>query len=388
MTNYRLGWAAGILLCLLCWLFADSYAGLYLVAGTVSFLLCSVLLTALNKDIPAARIHIPGNCRKNQEVQGTLIIQRQGRLPLFKAEVELTVHNLMIGETITHNLTTGIKGKGAVEMPFTVASQLCGCGQITVSRITVFDLSGVWKKDFHMKEQAQLIVLPDTFVMDVHLMPGLLADNESIEYSSEKPGEDMSEIFGIREYMPGDNIKNIHWKLTGKCDDLMVRLPSLPMENSVLLLYETSAGTAETGADRMPQIYDALAEIFVTLSQTLLHNNIAHEIAWYDHSERALLSLPVEQEDDLLGTLGKILSSPHTADEIRTYEHYVKEHGEIGKAHAVYITPAYSGEFESVSDEIRKTAIVCSYTETAADESGQYQCSPDNYAQELHHLYI
>ena len=388
MTNYRFGWTAGVLLCLLCWLFTDSYAGLYLVAGTVLFLICSVLMTVLNKGKPAVCIHIPGNCRKNQEIQGTLTIQKQGSLPLFKMEVELTVQNLMTGEVMTHKLMTGIRGKSAAELPFKIQSGLCGCVQITVGRITVFDLTGVWKKDFHMKEQAQIIVLPDTFVMDVHLMPGLLADNESIEYSSEKSGDDMSEIFGIREYMPGDNIKNIHWKLTGKCDDLMVRLPSLPMENSVLLLYETSSGTAEAAYNRMPQVYDALAEIFVTLSQTLLHNNIAHEIAWYDHSVGALLSLSVEQEEDLLGALGKLLSSPHTTDEIRAYEHYVKEHGEIGKAHAVYITPAYSGEFETVSDEIRKTAIVCSGSETAAAESGQYLCTPDNYSQELHYLYI
>lgn len=388
MTSYRFGWAAGVLLCLLCMLFSDSYAGLYLVAGTVSFLLCSVILTALNKDIPAVRIHIPGNCRKNQEVQGVLSMQRKGRLPLFKVEVELSVCNLMTGEVITQQLRTGLKGKDITELPFRIQSELCGCVQITVTGIKVYDVTGIWNKKFNAGEQAQIVVLPDTFTTDIHLMPGLLADNESIEYSSEKPGEDMSEIFGIREYMPGDNIKNIHWKLTGKCDDLMVRLPSLPMENSVLLLYETSAVTAEAGSDRMPQVYDALAEIFVTLSQTLLHNNIAHEIAWYDHSERSLLSLDIEQEDDLLGALGRILSSPHVTDEIRAYEHYVKEHGEIGKAHTVYITSVYCGEFESVSDEIRKTAIVCSYNEAAAGQNGQYQCTPDDYGQELHYLYI
>ena len=388
MTSYRFGWAAGVLLCLLCWLFTDSYAGLYLVAGTVFFLLCSVLLTALNKDIPAVRIHIPGNCRKNQEIQGALSLQRKGRLPLFKVEVELSVHNLMTGEVMTQQLMTGLKGKDITELPFRIQSELCGCVQITVTGIKVYDVTGIWMKKFNAVEQAQIVVMPDTFAADIHLMPGLLADNESIEYSSEKPGEDMSEIFGIREYMPGDNIKNIHWKLTGKCDDLMVRLPSLPMENSVLLLYETSAAAAETGTDRMPQVYDALAEIFVTLSQTLLHNNIAHEIAWYDHCEGALLSIDIEQEDDLLGALGRILSSPHAADEMRSYEHYVKEHGEIGKAHAVYITSAYSGEFETVSDEIRKTVIVCGNAAADAAQSGQYQCTPDNYSQELHYLYI
>ena len=388
MTKYRVGWAAGVLLCLLCCIFTDSYAGLYLVAGLTFLLLCSVLVTVLNTGAPAVHIDIPGNCRKNQEIQGILTLQKQGNMPMFKVEVELSLRNMMTGEVTMHRLMTGLTGKSAAELPFRIQSGLCGCVQLTVSGIRAYDVTGIWTKEFDAGEKAQTVVLPDTFNADIQLMPGLLADNESIEYSSEKPGEDMSEIFGIREYMPGDNIKNIHWKLTGKCDDLMVRLPSLPMENSVLLLYETSAGAEEAAADRMPQVYDALAEIFVTLSQTLIHNNIAHEIAWYDHSEGALISLDIEQEEDLLGALGKILSSTHAKDEIRAYEHYVKEHGEIGKAHAVYITSAYSGEFETVSDEIRTTAIVCSTADADAEQSGQYRCTPDDYAQELHYLYI
>lgn len=388
MTKYKVGWIAGVLLCLLCCILTESYAGVYLVAGLTFLLLCSVLVTVLNAGAPAVHIDIPGNCRKNQRIRGVLRIRKQGLLPLFKVEVELSVRNLMTGEVAVHHLITGLSGKSASELPFEIQSELCGCVQIAVTGIKAYDVTGIWKKGFITGAKAQMVVLPDTFAADIQLMPGLLSDNESIEYSGEKPGEDTSEIFGIREYMPGDNIKNIHWKLTGKCDELMVRLPSLPMENSILLMYETSDGADEAAADRMPQVYDALAEIFITLSQTLLHNNISHEIAWYDHSKSALVSFIIEQEEDLLGALGKILSSPHVPDEKSAYEHYVKEHGAIGKAHVVYITSIYSGEFEAVSDEIRKTVIICSNTQTIAAENGQYQCNPDNYAQELHYLYI
>ena len=62
-----------------------------------------------------------------------------------------------------------------------------------------------------------------------HIMPGLRSDCESIEYSAYRSGSDMSEVFGIREYREGDSIRNIHWKLTGKCDDIMIKLPSLPV---------------------------------------------------------------------------------------------------------------------------------------------------------------
>ena len=40
---------------------------------------------------------------------------------------------------------------------------------------------------------------------------------------SKKKGYDFSEVTGIREYIPGDKLQNIHWKLSAKKDILMVR---------------------------------------------------------------------------------------------------------------------------------------------------------------------
>ena len=48
-------------------------------------------------------------------------------------------------------------------------------------------------------------------------------------------GEDTSEVFDIREYRSGDTSHRIHWKLSAKTDDFMVKEYSLPMERTVLL---------------------------------------------------------------------------------------------------------------------------------------------------------
>ncbi len=64
---------------------------------------------------------------------------------------------------------------------------------------------------------------------------------DSDEYSMRKAGYDPSETFAIREYQPGDRIRQIHWKLTEKFDSLMVRDYGLPIQNTVLLLLETGS---------------------------------------------------------------------------------------------------------------------------------------------------
>ena len=389
MTKYRLGWAAGILICTLCCLFTDNYQCLYIIMCILLFLLCSVFVAALDTGIPAVHFNIAENSRKSQEFYGTLTLKKSSAITLFKAQIDLTAENLMTGEKTSYQLMTGIKCKGESQIPFVMKSEFCGCIQVTVNKITLYDVTGIWKKVFAIDESAETVILPDTFVTDIHMVPGMLADNESIEYSNEKPGDDMSEIFGIREYMPGDNIRNIHWKLTGKCDELMVRLPSLPMENSVLLLMETSGELSGQDNEKAAAVYDAMAEIFITMSQNLLQNDITHEIAWYDHRDSILISLSIEREDDLLGALKKLLSCSHDADETKAYHHYVREHGQVGKAHLVYVAQEYNTEIESLSDEIVKTAITCNYSgQTAEQGSLSYTCTPDNYTQVLQYIHI
>ena len=43
-------------------------------------------------------------------------------------------------------------------------------------------------------------------------------------------------MFELREYAPGDDIRAIHWKLTSKTDDLVIRQASDPSHHTLLLL--------------------------------------------------------------------------------------------------------------------------------------------------------
>ena len=45
-----------------------------------------------------------------------------------------------------------------------------------------------------------------------------------------------SEIFDFREYVPGDDIRAIHWKLSGKTDSLILRQASDPSHYNVVLM--------------------------------------------------------------------------------------------------------------------------------------------------------
>ena len=240
MARSRMGWSIVLIGLMAAFLFLDSYAALYLMVITATVILCSILAALYGSSNIDASISMPGSLRKRDSARGEIRLKLQRNRILLRMKINVVIKNILTGEEDFHQIAVASEGRREITIPFTLQNELCGCIEVRVCKLTIYDMFGIYRKTLDVNSDARINVFPDTFHMDVKLMPGRIEDSESIEYSCEKPGDDRSETFGIREYQQGDDIRNIHWKLTGKCDDLMIKMPSLPLENSVLLLLETS----------------------------------------------------------------------------------------------------------------------------------------------------
>lgn len=80
------------------------------------------------------------------------------------------------------------------------------------------------------------------------------------EYAQDRRGLDRTEVYQIREYVPGDSLSQIHWKLTSKRETLLVREPACPVEQSLLFLVDRTWGTLE------PSQADTLMEAAASIS--------------------------------------------------------------------------------------------------------------------------
>lgn len=387
MARSRMGWSIVLIGLMAAFLFLDSYAALYLMVITATVILCSILAALYGSSNIDASISMPGSLRKRDSARGEIRLKLQRNRILLRMKINVVIKNILTGEEDFHQIAVASEGRREITIPFTLQNELCGCIEVRVCKLTIYDMFGIYRKTLDVNSDARINVFPDTFHMDVKLMPGRIEDSESIEYSCEKPGDDRSETFGIREYQQGDDIRNIHWKLTGKCDDLMIKMPSLPLENSVLLLLETSNSGV---TDKKSYIYDAMAEIYVTAGQTLINNDIAYRTAWYDHENSRMFVFDIENEDDFYNAAAKMLCTPHKEDAENTCDHYITEFGEFDKAHIMYITPENNSALSQIPVEIRQTVIVCTYEkkEFTGEDVTLHFCSPDNYMHVMKYLEI
>ena len=384
MKKRRIIW--GCLLALFAVNLALSYstAGLYLFLGALLIPLLGILLTAVCIKGLDVSMELPQTCGKHQSVEGCVSINTRNVVPVLRGEVKMTSYNRLTMERETVSMVSGFTKKPKV-LPFSFESRHCGGVEIGADTVEIFDPFGLWKKTLRPSAKSVVTVLPDTFDVHLQLAHGNLPNQDSVEYAQGRTGNDLSEIFAIREYQEGDSIRNIHWKLSGKYDDLMVKLASLPLENSMLLLLETDLQGEE---DVQPDAFDALAEIYMTVSQNLIDNEISHKAGWYDHETQRMFLFEVDDEADLHGMMIKSLSVARKAAGSHAVAHYLEEFGQVEQAHVVYMTHKDPGCLDELSDELIKTTIVCSQQGDQAFGPYDYSCTPEDYPVQLQSMMI
>ena len=127
-----------------------------------------------------------------------------------------------------------------------------------------------------------------------------LAQLQVLSYHA-KPGGGYAEVHELRDYRPGDSLREVHWKLTAKVDHPIVREPQTPNQGPVVL-------TLDLPGD--PGALDSCLDQTCWLAQWLLDHGIAHVVRWLEESGPQ--SCAVGQVEDLPGLTGRLCRSRPT----------------------------------------------------------------------------
>ena len=292
----------------LCWLASElSLAALWVRfgSGVVLALALTLLLIPL-VSIPI-NLYLRGklrleltaqpNLRKGCAAEVAVELRDHVWLPV-NLSCRLVVRNLLSGMVCRERLL--FRGKRMVSQ---VKSAYCGRLRLTLEKARLYDCFGLIGIPLNCREKCHITVQPDGFETDITLMDELGGAAESEQYSQYRAGSDLTETFQLREYVPGDSPRQIHWKLSGKLDRLIVREPGLPIQQDVLLFWE------RTGAGETPRSADAQAETVVSIARELLEQDVRFRLGWNDAQENRCILHEIRELDDLIAVLPRLLSA-------------------------------------------------------------------------------
>lgn len=294
MGKRRLIWAAWLLAAGTLWLFENN-------AATLAILLCSAAIPCLS--IALARreakrgkvaLRASNSCPKNGEADVRVETN-------VRAVGELRCENRLTGETARFPL------RGAQELRVKAAH----CGTLRLrAEVYAEDAFGLWRSRALPCKEEFVTAEPELFLPRVTLSENTTVISEGERYSQTKPGSDPSETFGVREYLPGDPIRQIHWKLSQKTDATMLRELGLPVVNRTLLVLRNVRAERETVT---PEASDAMAEVFLSVSHALVNDGLAHTAAFAEGGQYALAE--VQNEADFRAMESRVLTLCWEADD-------------------------------------------------------------------------
>ena len=160
----------------------------------------------------------------------------------------------------------------------------CGFLEPSFLKCQVYDLLGLFRFKMKTPQLHRMAILPDPVRPDP--MPDL--ERYLDQQMKPKPGGGFAEVHDHRPYRPGDPVKNIHWKLSLKTEDLIVREPLEAAKRRIVLALATPESPA--ARDR------GIGELR-WLSAWLNEKRIAHTLVWMDG--KALQTREIASEADV-----------------------------------------------------------------------------------------
>ncbi|MBQ6623557.1 MAG: DUF58 domain-containing protein [Mogibacterium sp.] len=233
-----------------------------------------------------------------------LTIENPGIMPVANAELEVVCENLRTGETDSTVIHVSPGPKSKKEIDFEVLSGHAGRYRIHVTDALVWDPLMLAKKEARCEDSRFITVMPEIFETQLSYASdaALLENDRSAE---SRRGMDPGDVRGIREYVPGDPVRNIHWKLSEKIDKMLVKELGTPITDQLLVILG-SAG--ERSSD--PEALETIASVYVSLLNTLRLDSTSLTAAWTDALTGRAVFKKISDEDEMNLAADEFLASP------------------------------------------------------------------------------
>lgn len=336
MMKYRVFYGVMMLLSVLFYLFFEGYLSFI----TLIFIFILPFVSLLCTVIARSCLHVQLNevspvASKGVHSQFFIEIQSTSIFPVAHAILMLECRNSLCSKGKKAVIHTSLAAHNSMKIKRNIISQYCGKLTVQLDRILIYDYLGIFVLPKKLNLLSDIYVLPLTIQLDTPIDSHTNYNVENSTYSKIKSGNDSSEIFDIRDYREGDRLRNIHWKLSSRLDKLMVKEFSLPLDNSVMILFDLI--TAENA------LIDTQIEAVVSISRFLLENQIYHSIEWYDGRSSKFDETVVEQSDDLAILLNHVLA----ASTYQNCPYALASHNTINNnheySHVIYVTTKLQG---------------------------------------------
>lgn len=188
---------------------------------------------------------------------------------------------------------------------FYFTAPYCGLIRIELKKLKIYDYLSIFSSSKKLRQQKEILVMPTAKNMLIELpIMGMYDEDPIADSSSNKKGDDHSEIRNLREYREGDLFRHIHFNYSARTGELWVK--EYQKENDYIfdMVLDTS------GDEPPPMDYmDAFYEIIFSIIITLISHEVMLEVHWYDSELMGIKNMTVTNEEEARDLLSRLYHS-------------------------------------------------------------------------------
>lgn len=253
----------------------------------------------------------------------TLSVENRNHvLPITKGIAKVRYENTFSGDKGRLKIRFSVDAGKKRDRRIPVVMNNCGNVAITVEKVRIYDYLNIfaWTIGKHFETQDILVLPPQKEIYLGHDRWYNETNEDSDRFSLYKKGDDPSEIFDIRDFTDGDKIQRIHWKLSSKTGNLMVKEGSLPLTKAVHVFIDVCVPGDKKERDRNANL---LVQGVYSIAMFMIEHGTPEVFLWYDKKNGIIREYLVEQEEELYWMFQELFKSYITTNPHELFEAYV-----------------------------------------------------------------
>lgn len=241
-----------------------------------------------------------------QGEQGALLVRLLGRGLLWNVSCAGELINEFYGTGGEIDIEMPITFRGEEELRLPVSSSYCGKVILRVEYLDYIDLMGFVRMRKKVNAKGEIFVLPGENTIERVQRDGFMVGMSDLDESTAK-GYDSADVTDMREYRPGDRIKDIHWKVSAKWDKLVVKERSSVAQNQLVFVLAYSANRRGN---------EEILRFAYGTSKEFLKEYVPVRIMWWSDKQKEFSEVLIPEQGNLEQRFCQVMAGRITQEEL------------------------------------------------------------------------
>lgn len=234
-------------------------------------------LVRIDAEKIAMDLKVSTGARQNTKLNMILEVRSKRRLVASGGiVVRVKIHNVMWDQIKYREIELKlVSGENRFEVPL----QACRCGELHISceKAWILDLLNLYKIPVTGFREKIVTIYPHRANIRADVSGLTIGAPKADSTMQNRKGNDPSEIFDVREYVPGDDVRYIHWKLSSKTESLILKQTSDPSNYNIVILPDF--GQKRNGEALKTEEINRILSIGMSIGEQLVQQEVEFHMA-------------------------------------------------------------------------------------------------------------